>query len=60
MVSGMQAQSRNPRRTDHNAGYIGIKSKARDTRNTPDTAQPPMDAENGKLMRESILAAMKR
>ena len=38
--------------TDHNPGYIGIKSKARDTRNTPDAAQPPMDAENGKLMRE--------
>jgi quercetin dioxygenase-like cupin family protein len=46
--------------TDYNARYIGIKSKARDTRNTPNTAQPPMDAENGKLMQEYILAAMKR
>ena len=49
--------------TDYNARYIGLKSKARDTRdtrNTPNTAQPPMDAENGKLMQEYILAAMKR
>jgi quercetin dioxygenase-like cupin family protein len=46
--------------TDYNARYIGIKSKARDTRNTPNTAQPPMDAANEKLMQEYILAAMKR
>jgi hypothetical protein len=38
--------------TDHNPRYIGIKSEARDTRNTPDAAQPPIDAENRKLMRE--------
>jgi len=46
--------------TDYNARYIGIKSKARDTGNTPNTAHPPMDAENGKLMQEYILAALKR
>jgi quercetin dioxygenase-like cupin family protein len=42
----------NLRDTDHNPRYVGTKSKARDTRNTPDAAQPPLDAENGKLMRE--------
>jgi quercetin dioxygenase-like cupin family protein len=46
--------------TDYNARYIGIKSKERDTRNTPNPAQPQMDADNEKLMQEYILAAMKR
>jgi len=46
--------------TDYNARYIGIKSKAHDTRNTPNAAQPPMAAENEKLMPEWILAATKR
>jgi quercetin dioxygenase-like cupin family protein len=46
--------------TDYKARYIGIKNQARDTRNTPNTAQPPMNAENEKLMQEYISAAMKR
>jgi hypothetical protein len=37
--------------TDYNARYMGNKSKACDTRNSPNTAQPTMDAENEKLMR---------
>jgi hypothetical protein len=46
--------------TDYNARHIGIKRKPRDTGNTPNTAQPPMDAANGRLMQEYILAALKR
>ena len=46
--------------TDYNARYIGLKSKAREARVTPNTAQAPMDAESKKLVQEYILAAMKR
>jgi len=46
--------------TDYEARYIGIKSKARDTHNTPNAVQPPINAESEKLMQEYILAAMKR
>ena len=46
--------------TDYNARYIGLKSKAREARVTPNTPQAPMDAESKKLVQEYILTAMKR
>jgi quercetin dioxygenase-like cupin family protein len=46
--------------TDYNARYIGIKSKAREAADTPNTPQPPTDAASEKLVAEYILAAMKR